>query len=128
MFTSESPEALARDLSRMTIRPVSVEQAEALLAESMAWLPQGEPLQCIAEDHTIKVEGPGGGHSLHRRTIVFRRTEDRLEIMVEAAVVGPDGTERERRRFDEPSGEAEQYLAEVQRKLSIPPGRTADNP
>ena len=93
----------------------------------MAWLPQGEPLQCIAEDHTVKIEGPDGAYSLHRRTFVFRRDEDRLQIMVEAALVGPDGTEHERRRFDESSDEAEQYLAEVRTKLSVPSDRAAEH-
>jgi hypothetical protein len=53
-------------------------------------------------------------HSLHRRTIVFRREADRLQIMVEIALLGPDGIERERRRFDEPGDEADRYMEEVQ--------------
>jgi hypothetical protein len=118
MFTSEDPKTLAADLSRMTLAPVSLEQAEELLSEAMAWLPQGEPLQCIAEDRTMEIESRGGVHRLHRRTMVFRREGDRLQIMVEAALVGPDGTERERRRFDEPSGEAERYVAETTARLS----------
>jgi hypothetical protein len=94
MFTSEDPKTLAADLSRMTVKPVSVERAEELLSEHMAWLPQGEPLQCIAEDRTTEIQGPGVVHSMHRRTIVFRREGDRLQIIVEAALAGPDGTER----------------------------------
>jgi hypothetical protein len=118
MFTSEDPKSLAADLSRMTVEPVSVERAEELLAEYMAWLPEGEPMHCIAEDRASEIQSPGGNHSLHRRTIVFRREGDRLQIMVEAALVGPDGTERERRRFDEPSGETERYIEEVRARLS----------
>ena|SRR5208282_2935337 len=118
MFTSEDPKTLAADLSRMTLEPVSVERAEELLSESMAWLPQSEPLQCIAEDRTIEIPGLGGLHSLRRRTIVFRREGDRLQIMVEAALVGPNGTERERVRFDDPSGEAERYIADARARLS----------
>ena len=118
MFTSEDPEVLAADLSRMTVDPVSVERAEELLSEAMSWLPQSEPLQCIAEDLTTTIEGTPGAHSLRRRTIVFRRQGDRLQIMVEAALTGPDGLEIERRRFDEPSGEAERYIAEATARLS----------
>jgi len=118
MFTSEDPETLAADLSRMTVEPVSVERAEQLLSENMAWLPQGEPLQCIAEDRTTQFRQPGGIHSLHRRTIVFRREGNRLQIMVEAALLGPDGIERERRRFDESSDEAARYIEEVQARFS----------
>jgi hypothetical protein len=114
MFTSEDPKTLAGDLSRMTVDPVTVEQAEGLLSENMAWLPEGEPLQCIAEDRTTEIKSPGGVHSLHRRTIVFRREADRLQIMVEIALLGPDGIERERRRFDEPGDEADRYMEEVQ--------------
>jgi hypothetical protein len=118
MFTSEDPKTLAADLSRMTVEPVSVERAEELLSEHMAWLPEGEPMHCIAEDRVSEIQSIGGLHSLHRRTIVFRRGRDRLQIMVEAALVGPDGTERERRRFDEPSGETERYIEEVRARLS----------
>jgi hypothetical protein len=118
MFTSEDPKVLAADLSRMTVEPVSLERAEELLAEYMAWLPQGEPMHCIAEDRTFEIHGLGGVHSLHRRTIVFRREGDRLQIMIETALVGPDGTERERGRFDEPSGATERYIEEVWARLS----------
>ena len=118
MFTSEDPEVLAADLSRMTVDPVSVERAEELLSEAMSWLPQSEPLQCIAEDLTTTIEGTPGAHSLRRRTIVFRRQGDRLQIMVEAALIGRDGLEIERRRFDEPSGEAERYIADATARLS----------
>jgi hypothetical protein len=128
MFTSEDPKTLAADLSRMTVKPVSVERAEELLSEDMAWLPQGEPLQCIAEDQTTEIQGLGGVHSLHRRTIVFRREGDRLQIIVEAALAGPDGTERERRRFDEPSSEAERYIEEVRTRLSASAHCAADRP
>ena len=95
MFTSEDAKTLAADLSRMTVEPVPVERAEELLSENMAWLPEGEPLQCIAEDRTTEIEGPGGAHSLHRRTILFRREGDRLQIMVEIALLGPEGIERD---------------------------------
>jgi hypothetical protein len=118
MFTSEDPKTLAADLSRMTVEPVSIERAEELLAEYMAWLPESEPMHCIAEDQASEIRSLGGVHSLHRRTIVFRRERDRLQIMVEATLVGPDGTERERRRFDEPSGETERYIEEVRTRLS----------
>jgi hypothetical protein len=120
MFTSEDPKTLAADLSRMTVEPVSVERAEELLSENMAWLPQSEPLQCIAEDRTTEFRGPGGVHSLHRRTIVFRREGDRLQIMVEAALLGPDGIERERKRFEEPTEEVERYAEEVRARFSGP--------
>jgi hypothetical protein len=118
MFTAEDPKTLAADLSRLNVEPVSVERAEELLAEHMAWLPESEPMHCIAEDRASEIPSLGGAHSLHRRTIVFRRGGDRLQIMVEAALVGPDGTERERRRFDEPSGETERYIEEVRARLS----------
>lgn len=117
MFTSEDPKTLAADLSRMTVEPVSVERAEELLSEYMAWLPQGEPLQCIAEDRTTDIEASGEVHRLRRRTIVFRREGDRLQIMVEAALVGLDGTEVERRRFDESAEQAERYVEEVRARL-----------
>ena len=118
MFTSEDPKTLAADLSRMTLDPVSVERAEELLSEHMSWLPPGEPMQCIAEDRTTAFEDAGGTSRLHRRTIVFRREGDRLQIMVEASLVGPDGIERERRRFDEPSDEPERYTKEVRARFS----------
>jgi len=128
MFTSEDPKSLAADLSRMTLDPVSVERAEELLSEHMAWLPQSEPLQCIAEDRTLELRGLGGIYRLHRRTIVFRRAGDRLEIMVEASVVGPDGIEHERRRFDEP-GEAERYIDEARARMSaVEPHHAEDRP
>lgn len=117
MFTSEDPKALAADLSRMTVEPVSVERAEELLSEHMAWLPQGEPLQCIAEDRIMDIEASGEAHRLRRRTIVFRREGDRLQIMVEAALVGPDGTELERRRFDASAKQADHYIEEVRARL-----------
>jgi len=118
MFTSEDPKTLAADLSRMTLDPVSVERAEELLSEHMSWLPPGEPMQCIAEDRTTALENTGGTSRLHRRTIVFRREGDRLQIMVEASLVGPDGIERERRRFDEPSEEPERYIEQMRAKFS----------
>ena len=118
MFTSEDPKTLAADLSRMTVQPVSVERAEERLSESMAWLPQSEPLQCIAEDLSTEIQGQGRLHSLHRRTILFRREGNRLQIMVEAALVGPNGIEHERRRFDDPSDEAERYIEEVRARVS----------
>ena len=118
MFTSEDPGTLAADLSRMTLDPVTVERAEELLAESMAWLPQSEPMQCIAEDRTLAIAGTGDVRSLHRRTIVFRREGDRLQIIVEVALLGPDGIERERRRFDTPTGELERYVDEARARLS----------
>jgi hypothetical protein len=117
MFTSEDPKALAADLSRMTVAPVSVERAEELLSEHMAWLPQSEPLQCVAEDRTTEIEAAGEIHRLRRRTIVFRREGDRLQIMVEAALVGPDGTELERRRFEESAEQAERYVEDVRARL-----------
>ena len=118
MFTSEDPRTLAADLSRMTLDPVTVERAEALLAESMAWLPQSEPMQCIAEDRMLTIAGTGDVRSLHRRTILFRRAGDRLQIIVEVALLGPDGIEHERRRFDTPTGELERYVNEVRARLS----------
>ena len=118
MFTSEDPPTLAADLSRMTLEPISVERAEELLSESMAWLPQSEPMQCVAEDRTLEIPGTGGTHSLHRRTLLFRREGDRLQMMVEAALIGPDGIERERRRFDEPSGDLERYVEEARARLA----------
>ena len=117
MFTSEDPQILAADLSRMTVEPVSVERAEELLSEYMAWLPQGEPLQCIAEDRTTDIEAPGEAHRLRRRTIVFRREGDRLQIMIETALIGPDGTEIERRRFNESAEQADHYIEEVRARL-----------
>ena len=116
MFTSEDPKTLAADLSRMTLDPVSVERAEELLSEHMSWLPPGEPMQCIAEDRTTALEDAGGTYRLHRRTIVFRREGDRLQIMVEIALLGPDGIELERRRFDEPSDEPDRYMEELRTK------------
>jgi hypothetical protein len=126
MFTSEDPKTLAADLSRMTIEPVSVERAEELLSEHMAWLPQSEPMQCIAEDWTSEIQSSGGVHSLHRRTIVFRREGDRLQVMVEVAIVAPDGTERERRRFDNSAEEAKRYIEETRARLSGMPRGAAD--
>jgi hypothetical protein len=118
MFTSEDPKTLAADLSRMTVEPISVEQAETLLSEHMAWLPQGEPLQTIAEDRTSDLQGSGGSvHRLHRRTIVFRREGDRLQVMVEIALLGPDGIELERRRFDKSAEEADRYGEKLRTRI-----------
>jgi hypothetical protein len=118
MFTSEDTQTLAADLSRMTVEPVSVEKAEELLSEHMAWLPQGEPLQSVAEDRTSEIQGPGGAtHRLHRRTIVFRREGDRLQILVEIALLKADGIELERRRFDEPSDEPDRYMEALRTKF-----------
>jgi len=44
VFTSLDANQLAQDLSRMSVDPVSIERAEELLSEHMAWLPQGEPM------------------------------------------------------------------------------------
>jgi hypothetical protein len=110
MFTSEDPIILAADLSRMTVDPVSTERAEQILSEQMAWLPQGEPLQTVVEDRSWDQQGEGGAYRLHRRTILFRRPEDRLQIMVEVACLDQHGIEMERRRFEEPSGELERYI------------------
>lgn len=113
MFTSEDPAILAADLSRMTVDPVSMERAEQILSEQMAWLPQGEPLQSVAEDRCWDLQGRGGTHRVHRRTILFRRPEDRLQIMVEIARLDEHGIEMERRRFEEPSGEADRYIDQI---------------
>jgi hypothetical protein len=118
MITSEDARTLAADLSRMTTRPVPVERAEETLADDMAWLPQGEPLQCIAEDCTWDIAAPAGAHKLHRRTILTRQAEDRLSIAVEVALMRPDGIELERRQFDAPSGEADGYLQTLRDRLA----------
>ncbi len=128
MITSEDPHGLAADLSKMTVRPVSRERAEEILAEDLVWLPQGEPRQCIAEDCAWEVEGTRGPLKVHRRTLVARRQDDRLRIMVEVALLRPDGIEMERRRFEEPSGEAERYLDDLRQRLaaSAPEGGRAE--
>jgi hypothetical protein len=113
MFTSEDPAILAADLSRMTVDPVSTERAEQILSEQMVWLPQGEPLQSVAEDRTWDLQGKGGAHRLHRRTILFRRPEDRLQILVEVARLDQHDIEIDRRRFEEPSGDAERYIDQI---------------
>ena len=46
---------------KMTAEPVSVDRAEEVLSEQMAWLPQGEPLQSVADDRTVSA---GGGRSV----------------------------------------------------------------
>lgn len=106
MNTSEDPAALAADLSKMTAEPVSVDRAEEILSEQMAWLPQGEPLQSVAEDRTASA---GDGRSVRRRTIVFRRAGDQLQIIVEVSLLAQGGIEMERRRFEESSAEADRY-------------------
>ena len=98
MITSGDPAALAADLSKMTAEPVSVDRAEEILSEQMAWLPQGEPLQSVAEDRTASA---GDGRSVRRRTIVFRRAGDQLQIIVEISLLAQGGIEMERRRFEE---------------------------
>jgi hypothetical protein len=118
MITSEDARTLAADLSRMTTHPVPVERAEEILADDMAWLPQGEPLQCIAEDCAWEIAGRAGTHRLHRRTILTRQADDRLSIAVEVAFMRPDGIELERRQFDTPSGEADSYLQSVRDRLA----------
>lgn len=117
MITTEDPRALAADLSRMTTRPVTVERAEEILADDMAWLPEGEPVQCIAEDCTWEIAGGSGAHKLHRRTMLIRR-RGRLTIAVEVALLRPDGIELERRRFEEPSGEADRYVQALRERLA----------
>lgn len=113
MITSEDPNILAADLSRMTVNPVSIERAEEILAEELVWLPEGEPRQCIAEDCTWDLGGPGRPHKVRRRTILSRRPADQLRIVVEVALVGPTAIELERRRFEQPSGDVERYTSEL---------------
>ena len=115
MMTSEDPAVLSADLTRMTLRPVSRERAEEILAEEMAWLPEGEPLQCIAEDCTCDLHRAGEQGRLRRRTLLSRRAGDRLRIVVDVSVLGTQGLEIERRRFEEPSGEADRYIEALQR-------------
>ena len=109
MMTSEDPATLAAALSKVTIEPVSVERAEEILSEQMAWLPEGEPLQSVAEDQTSPA---GSAGNVRRRTLVFRRAGDRLQILIEVAQLGAQGIETERRRFEEAT-EADQYAAEL---------------
>lgn len=118
MITSEDARTLAADLSRMATRPVSVERAEEILADDMAWLPEGEPMQCIAEDCAWEIAAGAGVHRLHRRTILTRQADDRLAIQVEVALMRPDGIELERRRFDAPSNEADSYLQTLRDRLT----------
>jgi hypothetical protein len=117
MLTSEDARVLAADLSRMTTRPVGTERAEEILADDMAWLPEGEPVQCIAEDCVWDIAGASGAHKLHRRTMLIRR-RGRLTIAVEVALLRPDGIELERRRFEEPSGEADRYVQSLRDRLA----------
>lgn len=121
MMTSDDPSVLAADLTRMTLRPVSVERAEELLAEDMAWLPEGEPQQCIAEDCTLDLHATAGeAGKLRRRTVLSRGEGDQLRIVVEVSVLRPDGIEIERKRFEEPSGEAERHIEALRRVASHP--------
>ena len=117
MITTEDPRALAADLSRMTTRPVDVERAEQILADDMVWLPEGEPMQCVAEDCAWDIAAGSGSHKLHRRTLLIRRRGE-LTIAVEVALLRPDGIELERRRFDEPSGDADRYVQALRERLA----------
>lgn len=121
MITSEDARTLAADLSRMSTRPIPVDRAEEILADDMAWLPEGEPVQCIAEDCTWEIAARAGLHKLHRRTILTRQADDRLSIAVEVALTRPDGIELERRLFDAPSGEADSYLQTLRDRLASEP-------
>ena len=120
MNTSEDAKTLAAELSRMTIEPVTVARAEEILADDMAWLPEGEPMQCIAEDRMWDIQAGSGLHKLHRRTILTRRDDEQLRILVEIALLRPDGIELERGVFDQPSGEADEFLKTLRERLAAP--------
>jgi hypothetical protein len=111
MITSDDPKRLTADLNRMTAEPVSQERAEQVLAEEMAWLPEGEPQQCIVEDRYWDIDSAVGAGRLHRRTILSRGEGDQLHITVEVALARLDGIELDRRPFDKPSDEIRAYLA-----------------
>ena len=122
MMTSDDPSVLAADLTKMTLQPVSVERAEELLAEEMAWLPEGEPQQCIAEDCTLDLDQVASERGkLRRRTVLSRRKGDQLRIVVEVSILRSDGIEIERKRFEEPSGEADRYVEALRQDLRVVP-------
>lgn len=77
-------------------------------------------MQCIAEDRTWDIQAGAGPHRLHRRTILMRRDEGGLRIAVEVALLRPDGIELERRMFDQPSGEADDYMKAIRERLAAP--------
>lgn len=117
MITSADPQQLAADLGRMASRPIPVERAEEILADEMAWLPEGEPVQCVAEDCAWDIPTAAGVHKLHRRTILTRLADEQLAVEVEVALMRPDGIELERRLFEAPSGEADAYVTTLRERL-----------
>lgn len=121
MITSTDARTLAADLSRMASKPVPRERAEEILGENMAWLPEGEPQQCVAEDLVWEIAAQGGSHKLHRRTVLTRLADEQLDILVEVALTRPDGIELERREFDAPTGEADAYIGSLRTRLTGTP-------